>query len=169
MSSIPSGAGTLPDLQHHRTQALINRLRNQLRDFGLLNRLTDGEENSDAQIYEALMQALEDWNEMTAPFTQFEDVATFPLRGTLLIGARAYLLESVALLVSRNSLAYSDGGIQVGNDSQRYQELMSHAQYARGIFTQKAQDQKYALNVSKAMGQDGLFSEYVFTQDPERD
>jgi hypothetical protein len=144
-------------------QAFVQQVRLYLRDFPELNRLTAGEETSDRMIAWATLDALSAFSG-TPPF-----IGTFSLED-LLQNNQMHLLtrmtveaiiESVALLQTRNHINYSTGGINVGvNDKTPL--LMSHLQYYKAYTSQMLQHVKVALNIANILGpsQSGVYSEY---------
>ena len=94
-------------------QQLINTVRLYLRDYPELNRLIRGVEHSDRMIAWAIADAIDDWNS-TPPLIPPAQLTNFPSKSLLLRGAVISLLESIGLLMTRNHLTFSDGGIQVG-------------------------------------------------------
>ena len=69
------------------------------------------------------------------------------------------LLESIAILQTRNHLNYSDGGISVGvND--KAPMLMNWIQMYDGVVQQKLQRAKVAMNIEEVLGEPGVHSEF---------
>ena len=150
------------DLPNARTdlEDFVNQVRLFLRDYPELNRLIAGVENSNRQIVWAVMDALDDYNNATPPFTHFS-VSNFPSRHLLLRGTVISLLESVGLLQTRNQLSFNDGGITVGiNDKTPY--IQNWLQLFRQSYEEKKLKLKIAYNIESAWG-GGVFSEYRFT------
>ena len=89
---------------------LVERIRNFIRDHEELNRLTLGKENSDSDILEAIEDVLNDFNNTPPCYTIF-NLTNLPPLNIVKLGAIVYLLKSVGLLNTRNSIQYSDGGL----------------------------------------------------------
>jgi len=79
----------------------------------------------------------------------------------LLRGAVINLLESAGLLMTRNHLTFSDGGIQVGISDKT---PLYHAwiQLFRNDYESKKLRLKVAINIEQAWG-GGVHSEYLWT------
>jgi hypothetical protein len=136
----------------------ISTVRLYMRDYPELNRLTRGFENNNRQIVWALSDCLDDFNS-TPPFTMF-GLETFPSKSLLLRGTVINLLESVGLLMTRNHLSFSDGGLQVGiNDKTPF--IQSWLQLLKNSYEEKKQRLKIAYNIENAWG-GGIHSEYRF-------
>ena len=140
-------------------QQFVGLVRTFLRDYGELNRLITGEEHSDRLIAWAILDALEDFN-TTPPMTAYQ-LTNFPSKSLLRMGAVINLLESVGLLMTRNHLTFSDGGIQVGvNDKTPL--IQSWIQLFTNKYEQKKDRLKVALNIENGWG-GGVHSEYLWT------
>ncbi len=140
-------------------QQFVGMVRAYMRDYPELNRLITGEEHSDRLIAWAIIDALEDFN-TTPPMTQFQ-FSNFPSKGLLLRGAVINLLESVGLLMTRNHLTFSDGGIQVGV-SDKTPLIQSWIQLLTNKYEQKKDRLKVAINIEGGWG-GGVHSEYLWT------
>lgn len=142
-----------------RMNEMITYVRTYLRDFAELNRLTKGYENSPQLIAWAIIDALDDWNS-TPPFIGAATLSNFPSKHLLCRGAVISLLESVAMLQTRNMLNFSDGGItvQVGQPQMTLQ-LIS---LLKNGYEQRKQSMKSSMNVEMAMEGHGAVSEYFF-------
>jgi hypothetical protein len=118
-----------------------------MRDYPELNRLTDGEENSDRMIVWAIIDTLEDFNSSPPPISlPFDQIP----RSLLRYGVTTTLLESVMLLSARNHLAYSDGGINVNLD--RTPLLMQMREMMRSTYEMKKKEFKIAKNIEGGYG-----------------
>lgn len=141
-------------------QQLINTVRLYLRDYPELNRLIRGEEHSDRMIAWAIFDAIDDWNS-TPPLIPPAQLGSFPSKSLLLRGTVIALLESVGLLMTRNHLTFSDGGIQVGV-SDKTPLIQSWLQLIGNRYEEKKQRLKIAINIELGWGQ-GVHSEYLWT------
>jgi hypothetical protein len=140
-------------------QRFVGVVRAFMRDYPELNRLIKGEEHSDRLIAWAIIDALEDFN-TTPPMTGY-GLSSFPSKHLLLRGTVISLLESVGLLMTRNHLTFSDGGIQVGI-SDKTPLIQSWIQMFTNKYEQKKMQLKVALNIEGGWG-GGLHSEYLWT------
>lgn len=144
------------------TAAFVAMVRGYLRDFAELNRIVSGEESSDRQILWAIFDALSDFNG-TPPMTgvSLEDLLQRNQHALLLRMTVCSLIESVALLQTRNHINYSNGGISVGvND--KTPMLMNWLQYYKSTTEQMKQRVKVAMNIESILGPSnaGVMSEY---------
>src|SRR3954468_13276655 len=137
----------------------IQVIRAFMRDYPELNRLIKGEEHSNRLISWAILDALDDFN-TTPPLTSFT-LRNFPSKYLLIRGSVISLLESVGLLMTRNHLAFSDGGIQVGV-SDKTPLIQSWLQLLGNKYEEKKQKLKVAINIELGWGS-GFSSEYLWT------
>ena len=134
----------------------VGLVRSFMRDYPELNRLIQGQEHSDRLIAWAIIDALDDFN-TTPPMTNY-GLTNFPSRHLLLRGTVISLLESLGLLMTRNHLTFSDGGIQVGV-SDKTPLIQSWLQMFSNKYEQKKDRLKVALNIEGGWG-GGVRSEY---------
>lgn len=137
----------------------VGTVRSFMRDYPQLNRLIQGEEHSDRLIAWAVVDCLDDFNS-TPPLTGY-GLTNFPSKSLLIRGTVISLLESVGLLMTRNHLTFSDGGIQVGV-SDKTPLIQSWIQLLTNKYEQKKKDLKIALNIENGWG-GGVHSEYLWT------
>ncbi len=137
-------------------EQFIATVRLFMRDYPQLNRLIAGEEHSDRMIAWAIVDALDDFNS-TPPMTNF-GLNTFPSHSILLRGTVINLLQSIGLLMTRNHLTFSDGGLQVGV-SDKTPLIQSWIQMFSNIYEEKKKQLKIALNIEGGWG-GGIHSEY---------
>lgn len=133
-------------------QDFVQMVRLFMRDFPELNRLVAGEESTDRQVAWAVLDALSDFNG-TPPMTalSLEDLLQRNQQSLLLRMSVIALIESVALLQTRNHINYSNGGINVGvND--KTPMLMNWLQYYRSLTEQMKTRVKVALNIEGILG-----------------
>lgn len=136
---------------------LVERIRNFIRDHEELNRLTLGKENSDSDILEAIEDVLNDFNN-TPPFYTTFNLSALPPLNIMKLGAIVYLLKSVGLLNTRNSIQYSDGGVNINMD--KTPAIQAWIQMIQNEYEEKKAKFKVASNIEAAWGQ-GVSSEYV--------
>ena len=140
-------------------EQFVGIVRAYMRDYPELNRLIKGEEHSDRLVAWAVIDAIDDYN-TTPPMTRY-GLMNFPSRHLLLRGTVISLLESVGLLMTRNHLTFSDGGIQVGV-SDKTPLIQSWIQMFTNKYEQKKKELKIAINIENGWG-GGLHSEYLWT------
>jgi len=139
-------------------EQFIGAVRLFMRDYPQLNRLIAGEEHSDRMIAWAIVDALDDFNS-TPPMTSF-GLTAFPSRSILMRGTVINLLQSVGLLMTRNHLNFSDGGLQVGV-SDKTPLIQSWIQMFSNMYEEKKKQLKIALNIEGGWG-GGIHSEYAW-------
>lgn len=140
-------------------EQFVGIVRAFMRDYPELNRLIKGEEHSDRLIAWAIIDAIDDFN-TTPPMTGY-GLINFPSKHLLLRGTVISLLESVGLLMTRNHLTFSDGGIQVGV-SDKTPLIQSWIQLYTNKYERKKKELKIAINIENGWG-GGLHSEYLWT------
>lgn len=140
-------------------EQFVGIVRAFMRDQPELNRLIKGEEHSDRLIAWAIIDAIDDFN-TTPPMTSY-GLINFPSKHILLRGVVVSLLESVGLLMTRNHLNVSDGGIQVGI-SDKTPLIQSWIQLFSNKYERKKKELKIAINIENGWG-GGLHSEYLWT------
>ena len=138
----------------------VGLIRAFMRDHAELNRLIVGQEHSDRLIAWAVIDAMEDFN-TTPPMTSFQ-LNNFPSKSLLRIGTVINLLESVGLLMTRNHLSFSDGGVTTGGLSDKTPLIQSWIQLFTNKYEEKKQKLKIALNIEGGWG-GGIHSEYLWT------
>lgn len=141
-----------------RMNEIVAMIRLFLRDFPEFNRLIKGEETSDRMIAWAVVDALDDWNS-TPPFIGTISLTNFPSISLLREGAVIRILQSVALLQTRNHLSFTDGGISV-SVSDKAPLLMQWVSMFQQSYETKKSKMKASINIELAMGGVGTLSEY---------
>lgn len=143
-----------------RLLPLVKLIRAKLRDYPELNRLVSGRETSDREIAFAIMETIDDFNN-TPPLIECFSLDNFPSPSLLIRGSLINILESVALLQTRNQMTYSDGqGVQVGT-SDKAPMLMSWINLFSQQYESKKVRLKQALNLRGALNGSGVPSEYA--------
>jgi len=90
-------------------------VRMALMDVCAENNLLTGElDFTDEDIIYAMRRAVGKFNETNVPITNFT-VAAFPYRSSLVEGVCGYVLRSKAVIMERNNLKYSAGGVTVAD------------------------------------------------------
>lgn len=102
----------------------VAELRNFIRDKPELNTLVENE-TDDSGLAAAIEDAVDDYNN-TLPLVREYTIDNFPSKSLLKIGATIWVLKSAGMMMSRNHLTYSDGGISIEKDekTQLYQSWL---------------------------------------------
>jgi len=159
---VPSTADSLPVLDLSTNQSLrefVQLVRDYLRDYPELNRLTEGQETGDRMIAWAIIFTLDKFN-TTPPLIGSFGVSNFPSSYLLLQGSVTHILKSVGILQTRNQLDYSAGGVSVAH-SNKTPLLQSWIQMFDSEWHQMAKQLKVAQNIERGYGR-SVSSEYLF-------
>jgi hypothetical protein len=143
--------------------AFIQTVRLFMRDYPQLNRLTRGEESSDRMIAWAILDFLSDFSTTPPPLGRFtlDDLFEKGYQHLALRGTVTALLQSVGLLTTRNSLAFTDGGISVNLD--KTPQIMGWTRDFMSKYEQLKVQVKVAMNIEQLLGTtQGVFSEFYF-------
>lgn len=89
----------------------VLEVREFVSDYAPNNFLIEGEEFSDTFINLCIDMAISEFNTLT-PTTAFTEL-TFPSKALLLNGTLWKMYEGKASLLARNTMNYSDGGLQI--------------------------------------------------------
>lgn len=143
--------------ENPQVEKLIRVLRSYLRDDSTENSLIDGSENDKERLLLCLVLAVDDFNKSVTPITSYT-LERFPSLTLLLEGAAIQSLRQAIFKYIRNSLQYSDGGVNISlmEKSTEYENVlrrMSERYYSR------VQKVKEALNLEACYG--GTDSEYM--------
>jgi len=152
---MPPGQNQIKDIE------LFAMIRRKLRDFPALNRLTDGEENSDEDIKLAINQCFSDFNN-TPPLIKRYTFNDPPPLHLLIDGTICFLLESLIMILIRNALVFNDGGITISND--KADKWQMYLNYLKGQYEAKKLEFKKSANIELGMGY-SVSSEYVLISD----
>ena len=143
-------------------QLYVDRVRKFLGDFAASNKLDGVQESDDQDIYDAMIDTLDEINFEYLPASDytFETIPSFNL---LKLGATLQILTSKGILSSRNTLTYTDSGGVTVQDMDKYGRYINYfnvliAKYQRGV-----QNMKVGQNVDEAYG--GVHSEYWYTRE----
>lgn len=145
--------------------AFVKTVRLFLRDHAHLNRLISGEESSDRMIVWAVVDFLSDFNQTPPPLGAFtlEQLLEINCYRLCRDGTVIALLESVAMLQTRNRLNFSDGGINVSVED-RGPELLQWVAKFEGRYERSKREIKVSLNIQGMAGAGGVFSEFSLIQ-----
>ena len=147
--------------EQERMRRAVECLRLYIRDKRELNRLLLGEfESSDSELRLSLMLAVDDWNH-TPPNLGNVTLKTHPSKHLLLQRAALEALRSAGIWHSREHMPASDGGTSA-DDHAKFPEYQAWISTFLSDYEQKKQDFKTALNISNALGNMQVPSEYSF-------
>lgn len=150
------------DTEPHTITAMDVRLA--LMDTSVeANQLVDDLEFSDVLIYNAVMRALDEWNETPPQLHQTFDATNFPFREHLIKGAVGYLMQSISYRYTRNRMQYAAAGLQLDTSDKGPQYIML-AQAARQEWKNFIAAKKTELNMNECFGTVDLpyFGPYVW-------
>lgn len=147
-----------PGVQVVTIPEFIKYIRGFMRDNPYLNRLTDGYESSDQDIMDAIEDAMDDFNQ-TPPFIGTFNLQCPPPKSIFKRGIVICLLESLGLLDTRNSLQFSDGGLNVNTD--KTPAIQSWIQLFTNKYEEKKIRWKTSVNIERSFGQGSISSEYT--------
>lgn len=156
-SSMPGLVG-----MSEQTRGFIAMVRDYMRDQPQLNRLIDGYESNDRQIAWALLDALSRFNG-TPPFlgtSSLDNLLAYNQHYLLTRMTVCSVLESVALLQTRNQVDYNTGGTTVALNN-KTPLLLNWIQMLRASTDQDIVRVKVAMNVAQCLdgGVSGVLSE----------
>lgn len=128
----------------------IDEVREYVSDYAPNNYLIDGEEFTDTFIALCMELGVDAYNTMT-PRSNFL-LANFPGKSILLFATCAQMYQAKAVLLARNTMQYSDGGLQIPIEerSELYQGL---ANSFRTQFREAAQPLKIQQNMESGWGE----------------
>jgi hypothetical protein len=125
-------------------------VREYTSDYAVNNYLIEGEEMTDTFISLSMTLAVDSFN--TIPPIGAVGIQNFPFKSVLLWGTLWHAYLGKALLLARNTMNYSDGGLQIPIEerSQLYQSLAAGFQQQ---FTEAATKLKIQLNMESGWGE----------------
>ena len=134
-----------------------DEVRDYIRDSVLNNQLLDTEEFPLPFLAAAIHLAVSEYNMI--PPVSVVDVFSFPNKALLLSGTLAKAFTGQAALLARNTMNYSDGGLQIPIE-ERFQLYMSLAELYAESFKTSAKQLKIYLNIESGWG--SVSSEYAY-------
>jgi hypothetical protein len=155
--------GGIPDLNDPLLRKVAEYVREYLRDYPELNRLTAGMDHSPRFLVWAVLDTLSDWS-ATPPFIG-QNLQLIISRNWISLFARGVAItamESLGILHMRNYLAYSDGGVNVQTENP--QMINAWLQMMKAEYETKKQRVLIALNIEGLLnvGVGGVASEYFY-------
>ena len=127
----------------------IDEVREFVSDYAPNNYLLDDEEFSPTYISFCMGLAVDTFNTMV-PMSRFT-VNTLPSKEIVLYGTCFHMFQGKAALLARNTMQYSDGGLQIPIE-ERAELYMSIAANFRQIFDQSARALKIQMNMESGWG-----------------
>lgn len=127
----------------------IEEVREYTSDFTPNNFLIDGEEFTDTFITLSMELAVAEYNAIP-PLSQ-TSLSMFPSKAVLMSGTIWKMMAGKALLLARNTMSYSDGGLQVPIE-ERAELYSSLAQQWQAQFKDSAAQLKKSLNMEAGYG-----------------
>lgn len=134
----------------------VQQVRDFLRDSKDNNHLLDDIENGDHMIELAMDLAISDFNAIP-PISSFNLVG-FSYKSVLLYGTCWQLFLGLMALAARNTMSYSDGGLDIPIE-ERFPYYAQMAQMYQGMYQQMAKAVKIQLNMES--GWDSISSDYA--------
>jgi len=127
----------------------IDEVREYLSDYAPNNYLIDGEEVTNTYISLCMNLGVDAYNSMT-PVSRYSE-GNFPSKQILLWGTCWNIYNGKALLLARNTMQYSDGGLQVPIE-ERAELYKGIADSFRAQFREAAQALKIQHNIECGWG-----------------
>lgn len=127
----------------------VLEVREYVSDYTPNNYLIDGEEFSDTYVSLCRDLAISSFNEL--PPISGMDLTNFPSKSILLWGTLWHMFNGKAALLARNTMNYSDGGLQIPIE-ERAELYRGLAQSFQSQFSDAAQRLKIHLNMESAWG-----------------
>jgi hypothetical protein len=133
------------------TQKLtVDEVREYISDYAINNHLIDGEEFSDSFIALNMDLAIDEFN-IVPPATGYR-LDSFPSKAILMNGTLWKMFEGKAALFARNTMSYSDGGLQIPIEekTEAYRALSGDFQ---AIFNAQVRSYKIHINMESGWGE----------------
>ena len=145
-------------------QLYVDRVRKFLGDFAANNKLDGVQECDDQDIYDAMIDTLDEINYEFLPTSDYK-FGTCPSFNLLKLGAVLQILTSKGILSARNTLTFSDSGGVTVQDMDKDGRYINYfnvliAKYQRGV-----QNMKVGQNIDDAYGE--VHSEYWYTRESQ--
>lgn len=125
-------------------------VREYTSDYAPNNYLIDGEEMTDTYLSLCMTLAADSFN--TIPPIGNVGLQNFPSKAVLLYGTCWHAYQGKSLLLARNTMEYSDGGLQIPIE-ERAQLYQSIAANFERQFTEAATKLKIQLNMESGWGE----------------
>lgn len=133
----------------------VTEVSEYIRDESSNNHLLDGKEFTDTVINLAIKLAISEFNSM--PPVGSVDIYNFPSKAILMSGTLYKMFAGQAALLARNTMSYSDGGLQIPVE-ERFQLYTTLSEMYRQDFMNSARALKTQANLESGWG--GVSSDY---------
>lgn len=144
----------------------VDGLRAYLRDYEVLNRLTDGKETSNRMLVHSVLMMVSNFSSTPPPLGWFSLeslVDTHYMYESCIAGASYYTIMSVLNLYKRNELPFDDGGLRVDTPA-----MIAWMEKQAFVFKEEWETAKIAkkiqLNIEGCHGIESASSEYATLQ-----
>ena len=134
-----------------------NEVSEYIRDQAENNHLIDGKEFSPTVIGLAMTLAISEFNAM--PPIGSVDLYTFPSKAILMSGTLYKMFAGQAALLARNTMSYSDGGLQIPVE-ERFQLYQTLSSMYQADFMNSSRALKTHQNLEDGWG--GVRSDYGY-------
>lgn len=128
----------------------IDEVRAFVSDYAVNNYLIEGEEFSDPFISLCIDLAVDSYNEI--PPISKTDRYNFPSKALLLYGTLWKMYDGKAALLARNTMSYSDGGLQIPIE-ERMELYLTLSRSFSAQFSEAANRLKVHLNMEDGWGE----------------
>lgn len=127
----------------------VDEVRDYVTDYPEANLLLDNEQFSNSFIQLCMSLAVDEFNNM--PPRSGWTLDTFTFKNILLQGTLWQMFQGKSALAARNTLSYTDGGLQVPVE-EKYELYSALAATHKAIFTDSASRLKIHLNMESGWG-----------------
>lgn len=127
-----------------------DEVRDYLQDYPEVNLLLDTSEFGNGNIQLCISLAMDEFNTIP-PFTSY-NLETFMSKSILLQGTLWQLFQGRAAVAVRNTLSYTDGGLQIPIE-EKYEMYKDLAGTHKALFEQAATKLKIYLNMESGWGE----------------
>lgn len=145
-------------------RSMVQLVRAYMRDYGPLNILLGGnEETDDKTILMCIQLAVLDINGTPPPTSySLDNMLAKGYHSLLLYGTMVHILEGLMLLETRNRLTWNEGGHMIAIQD-KTPMLDAHVKYYRDLYSVNLKQKKISDSITTAMdpGLFGVHSEYL--------
>lgn len=140
-------------------QIVVDLFRRFIGDTVELNTLKEVQENSDLELYQALVLTMNEINQTLSAAPNFEELQKIPDANTLFVGALLTVLTSKGIISARNTLNYRDAGGVTVQDYDTYGRYINYFNVLINKYYKALQTWNTRLNVEACYG--GINSDYM--------
>lgn len=149
--------------EQERYNRAIQCVRLYIRDKKEINRLLLGNfESTDLDIRMALTMAIDDWN-TTPPNLGRVTIKNHPAKTLMLLFTVYHVVRGAIMWHAREHMPSSDGGTSA-DDHAKFAEYTAWNEALKSDYEQKKGDFKAAQNISAALQEMGVSSEYSWME-----